>query len=297
MNYSINDLKIFSWVVSHQSLSAAARQAQVTPAAVSAIVKRLETDVGVRLLERNSRACRLTAAGEQFHAAAESALTSLRECESAVRHAGREPHGSVRIAAPADLSRTALTHCLDEFQRRYPNVEVVVSLSDSVQDLMRNAIDLALRYGDLPDSSLVARKLCSTRRVTVAAPAYWDRRGRPAAPEDLQSHDCLCFNVGGKLDAVWRYNGKQGRVQRILVHGRRHSNDSSLVRQWAIEGLGVINKSDLDVREDIAAGRLEQVLTEWEGPQIPLSLVYAGSSRRPAAVLALANFLQHHLID
>lgn len=295
MNYSLNDLKIFSLVVSHESLSAAARQARVTPAAVSAIMKRLEADVGARLLERSSRACRLTAAGEQFRVATELALSTLQDCERSVRDAGQEPYGVVHIAAPTDLSRTMLTKCLDEFQKWHPKVEVVVSLSDAVQDLLRNTIDLALRYGNLPDSSLVARKLCNTRRVTVAAPEYWDRRGRPATPEDLQSHDCLCFNVGGKLDSVWQYTGSRGRLKRILVQGRRHSDDSSLVRHWALQGFGVINKSDLDVQDDIAAGRLEQVLTDWTGPQIPLNLVYAGTSKRPAAVRALADFIQKHL--
>lgn len=290
MAYSINDLRVFALVAASENLSAAARRAQLTPAAVSAVLKRLEDALGARLLERSSRACRMTPAGEAFHAAALRALDALAEGESAMKQSNRTLRGQVRLAAPTDLARSLLCRWLDEFQALYPGIEVAVHLSDTVQDLLRDSLDLALRYGELPDSSLVARKLCDTYRVTCAAPAYLAQRGAPETPAQLADHNCLCFRVKGRTDAVWQYQSDDG-VQRVRVRGDRRSDDSALVKLWAIQGRGVINKSDLDVQDELADGRLVRLLAGYRGPAIPLSLVYAGSRHLAAPVRALADHI------
>ena len=291
MTYSLTDLRVFAMVADGGNFSDAARRAHLTPAAVSAIVKRLEAALGARLLERSSRACRLTSAGEAFHQAAARALEALADGEAAVRRGTRELEGLVRLAAPTDLARSLLGPWLDEFQATHPGIELAVHLSDTVQDLVSDAIDLALRYGQLPDSGLVARKLCDTRRVTCAAPAYLARRGTPRTPQDLAGHNCLTFRVGGRNDSTWHFEAPGGQATKVRVSGDRRSDDSALVKLWAVQGRGIVNKSDIDLAEELADGRLVRVLADHAGPVVPLSLVFAGTRQLPAPVRALADFL------
>lgn len=291
MTYSLTDLRVFAIVAEGGNLSDAARRAHLTPAAVSAIVKRLEAALGARLLQRSSRACRLTTAGEAFHQAAVRALDALAEGEAAVRRGTRELEGLVRLAAPTDLARSMLGPWLDEFQARHPGIELAVHLSDTVHDLVSDAIDLALRYGHLPDSGLVARRLCDTRRVTCAAPSYLAAHGTPATPQALADHNCLTFRVGGRNDGIWHYEATDGSAIKVRVRGDRRSDDSALVKLWAVQGRGLINKSDIDLEDELASGRLVPVLTDHPGPLVPLSLVFASARQLPAPVRALADYL------
>jgi DNA-binding transcriptional LysR family regulator len=208
-----------------------------------------------------------------------------------VRLGTRELKGLVRLAAPTDLARSVLGPWLDEFQALHPDIELALHLSDGVQDLVGDALDLALRYGHLPDSGLVARKLCETRRITCAAPAYLARRGTPRTPEDLAGHNCLTFRVGGRNDATWHFVAPDGRACKVRVRGDRRSDDSALVKLWAVEGRGIVNKSDIDLEDELAGGRLVRVLADHAGPVVPLSLVFANARQLPAPVRALADFL------
>jgi DNA-binding transcriptional LysR family regulator len=176
----------------------------------------------------------------------------------------------VRLAAPTDLARSVLGPWLDEFQALHPDIELALHLSDGVQDLVGDALDLALRYGHLPDSGLVARKLCETRRITCAAPAYLARRGTPRTPEDLAGHNCLTFRVGGRNDATWHFVAPDGRACKVRVRGDRRSDDSALVKLWAVEGRGIVNKSDIDLEDELAGGRLVRLLADHAGPRRPL---------------------------
>ncbi|WP_341677771.1 LysR substrate-binding domain-containing protein [Niveibacterium sp. SC-1] len=293
MSYGINDLKVFVAVAEGGNLSAAARRMKLTPAAVSAVLKRLEAAVGARLLERSSRACRLTDAGGVFLDAARHSLETLRGAEAAVQARVREPSGLVRISAPTDLARSLLGEWLDEFQQRHPKVALSLTVSDSVQDLLSDSLDVAVRYGRLPDSALVAKPLRMTRRLTCASPDYLARHGTPRVPADLAQHNCLRFSVGGRLDSVWQYSdgGEGETLVRQRVSGDRASDDSALVKLWALQGRGLINKSDLDLVREIETGWLVPVLQDFPGPKIPLSLVFASTRQMPAAVRVLADFL------
>jgi len=197
-----------------------------------------------------------------------------------VRLGTRELKGLVRLAAPTDLARSVLGPWLDEFQALHPDIELALHLSDGVQDLVGDALDLALRYGHLPDSGLVARKLCDTRRITCAAPAYLARRGTPRTPEDLAGHNCLTFRVGGRNDATWHFVAPDGRACKVRVRGDRRSDDSALVKL-----------TDIDLEDELAGGRLVRLLADHAGPVVPLSLVFANARQLPAPVRALADFL------
>ncbi len=290
MTYSLQDLRVLVTVARSPNFTEAARQCRVTPAAVSAVVKRLEAALDARLLERNSRGARLTQAGAAFVESANRVLLLLDESEAQLRATQKSVSGTVHVAAPTDLAHAVLGPWFDEFQAGNPRVTLALHVSDSVIDLAREGIDLALRYGQLQDSQMVARRLCVTARVTCAAPSYLARHGTPRTPDDLRRHQCLVFEVGGRPDDRWRFT--QGTtVHEVAVSGPRRSNDSALMRRWAIDGLGIVQKSDIDVEHDIAQNRLQPLLTEFQGPRIPLSLVRPSARKPPTRARALAQFL------
>ncbi len=286
----ISDLRLFVRAAQAGSFSEAARQLHLTPGAASAVVKRLETWLGTRLFERSTRELRLTPEGEAFRASCERALAELAEGEAVVRARGGGLSGTVQLALPSDLARGLLNRWLAEFMRLHPRIHLVVRLSDGVHDLLRDAVDLALRYGSLPDSRLVARPLCETRRIVCASPDYLRRHGTPQRPQDLAAHNCLCYFVGGRLDKRWRFAGPAGPVE-LCVQGDRSSDDSALAKQWAIEGAGLICKSDLDLADELAGGRLVRVLADWPGERVPLHALRCGPAPAPQRVRVLLDFL------
>lgn len=296
MNLSLADLRLFVLLAHASSLSDAARRAQLTPAAVSAALQRLEREADARLLERSTRACRLTDAGRVFLGAVQQALDGLQQAQAelggAAAQRGRELRGTVRLAAPTDLMRERVSPLLDSFQRAHPAVQVQVRLADAVHDLLRDELDLALRYGELPDSSLVARPVAVTRRVTCASPGYWRQHGQPRVPAELVRHNCLLYAVGGRLDDAWRFGQPAGQPGEtvVRVRGDRVADDSALVKLWALQGRGVIQKSDLDLLDELASGRLVAALADHPGTAVPLSLV-SRHRRLPAACRALADHL------
>jgi DNA-binding transcriptional LysR family regulator len=290
MHYKLSDLQVFARAARAASLSAAARQLQLTPAAVSAVVKRLEQALGAKLFERSARVLRLTPAGEAFLPACDTALEALADGEASVRQGQREVGGVVHLAAPSDLARTVLNELLPRFLARHPQLRIVLHASDALHDLPRDAVDLALRYGTLKDSGLVARLLADTQRLACASPDYLRRRGVPQHPTELAQHDCLLFQVGGRLDATWRFE-RDGETVEVDVGGPLAADDSALARQWAVEGRGIVCKSDIDLAADIRQGRLVPLLPEWRSARVPLQAVHAGGRRLPQRVRALLDFL------
>lgn len=287
--YTLADLQLFLCAAETLNLSAAARQLQLTPAAASAALKRLEQDLDVRLFERSTRALRLTAEGEIFRERSQQALGLLAEARAQVRGGRRALDGTVHLAAPTDLMRSVLMPWLDEFQALYPQVELVVHASDSVQDLLRDTLHLALRYGHLPDSRLHARLLHSGRRVLAAAPEYLQRRGWPHSPEHLREHECLTFYTRGQINRHWTFY-RDGQEHNVSVGGRRSCDDSSLAHTWALQGKGLIYKSVLELGDDLQAGRLQALLPDYTTEAAPLHAVYIAGRYMPERVRALLDF-------
>lgn len=287
--YALSDLQLFLRTAETNNLSAAARQLHVTPAAASAALKRLEQSLEVRLFERSTRALRLTPEGEVFRDYCARALGVLADGEAQVKQGRRALAGVVHLAAPTDLTRTVLLPWLDEFQTEYPEVELVIHVSDAVQDLLRDTIQLALRYGNLPDSRLQARQLHPGQRVLAAAPAYLEQHGCPQQPQQLTEHSCLTFYTQGQVNKRWTfYQGTKPIV--VNVHGQRSCDDSSLARLWAVEGRGLIYKSGLELGADLQAGRLQPLLPDYGTEAAPLSAVYAGTQYLPLRVRVLLDF-------
>ncbi|KQP21712.1 LysR family transcriptional regulator [Pseudorhodoferax sp. Leaf267] len=287
---NIADLRVLVETARGGTLTAAGHALGLTPAAASAMLKRLETQMGARLFERSTRAMRLTAQGQTLLDYVLRALELLEEGEAQLASDGGALRGTVRLAAPSDLARSVLLPWLDAFQHAHPGVQLALSVSDRVQDVVRDAVDVALRYGALGDSGLVARVLFVSQPVLCASPAYLARHGAPATPQDLLQHNCLSFQIRGRRHLRWRFV-RDGVWTEVQVTGDRSADDAAIVHQWALAGHGLCFKSRLDLVHDLASGALVRVLPQWQGDDYPLSAVLPSGRFVPARVRALVDHL------
>jgi DNA-binding transcriptional LysR family regulator len=291
----LEDLVIFISAADNGSLSAAARQLDLTPAVASVGLKRLETELGTRLLARSTRSLRLTPDGERYLEYARNVIEQVEAGHNAVAHGRKMIGGLVSLSMPSDLGRNVLAVWLDEFQAKHPAVSLQVRIGDHVTDMFRAPIAVAIRYGVPEDSSLVALPLApENRRVLCAAPAYFARHGRPEAPADLSRHNCLRFALSDMLHDRWTFY-RDDNATVVNVHGDRSSDDGELVRRWAVAGHGMAYKSRLDVLADIKAGRLETALDAFQGEGAPLHLVCAHRTMLSPTVNALRDALRERI--
>lgn len=272
------------------TLSAAARALGITPAAASATLKRLEAQLGTRLFERSTRAMRLTPQGQILLDYATRAFELLDEGESQVAADRGTLVGAVRVAAPSDLTRTVLLPLFDEFMAAHPGLHLQLSVADRVLDVTRDEVDVAIRYGALADSRLVARQLAVAHPVCSASPDYLRRHPAPRTPQDLAQHNCILFDRGGRRHRTWRFC-RDGQWTEVRVDGDRQVDDASLAREWALAGRGVIFKSGIDLRHDLARGALVPLLAEWQTEPYPLHALLPSGRFVPARVRALVEFL------
>ncbi|MBA5690037.1 LysR family transcriptional regulator [Duganella sp. LX47W] len=277
------------------SFSAAGRCQGLSPAAASAAMQRLEASLQTKLFERTTRRLRLTEEGQMYRHFSEQALALMTEAEAGLRAGGDAVRGTVRISAPSDLGRNLLLPMLEQFRTRHPALLYALTLSDTPADLVRDDIDLAIRYGQLPDSDMVARPLAASRRVVCAAPALLDRCGVPATPAQLADLPAIVLATAHGPMHDWRYTDTVGGKRRAAcVRVRRYlqSNDGEVVRKWAVSGQGFAWKSLLDIGDDLRAGRLRTVLDEYFTDGAPLNLLYHRHRFQPPRVALLADFLQ-----
>jgi DNA-binding transcriptional LysR family regulator len=273
------------------SLSAAARAMDLSAAVASAALKRIEQQLGARLLARSTRSLRLTAEGEGFLAYARSALSSLDEGRRLLASSQDQCNGVLQLSAPSDFGRNVLLPWLDEFQREYPLLTVRLLLGDRIADLFRQPVDIALRYGEPEDSSLVALPIAPlNRRVLCASPDYLARCGEPQHVEQLAQHNCLLFMLGNRVHDHWTFHDGK-REMSLTVRGDRFSDDADVVRLWALAGAGVAYKSWLDVAADVRAGRLKVLMPQLQGEATPLNLLCAHRAQLSKPVNLLREML------
>ena len=289
----LDDLTIFVRTADRGSLSAAARELEISPALASAAVKRLEGVLGLRLFARTTRSLRLTEEGEHYLRNAREALRLLKEGHDALRKDQETFSGTLKISMPSDLGRNQLVGWLDQFQAQYPKIHYQLSVADRLSDLYRQPVDIAIRYGRQEDSSLIALPLApDNRRVLVAAPDYIKKHGKPVALDDLRSHNCLRFALDDVTHDRWSFYPPHGEPVTLAVGGNRCADDADVVRRWAVAGLGIAYKSRLDVTDDIRAGRLQVLLPDWTGEPAPLHMLCLHRSQVTPAVLQLRDFLR-----
>lgn len=292
---NLNDLRVFILTVDTGSLSAAARQLDLSPAVASASIKRLEDDLGTVLLFRTTRRLRLSPEGERFLPAARLALAGLLDAAEEIANGRNAVRDTLQITMPSDLGRNRLLPWIDEFQQQYPEVSLRIELTDRPVNLYQHAFDLAIRYGALTDSGLIAIPLAlDNRRVLCAAPAYLARHGTPKSPADLAGHNCLRYRLSDDVYGHWRFE-KDGKSIGVAVKGNRVSDDGEVVHRWALAGYGIAYKSFLDVEPSLAAGRLVRLCPDWETEQVPLFMVCVDRRQMTTTVALLRDHLRQRL--
>lgn len=286
----MNDLRVVVHTARTGSLTGAAQALGMTPAGASAALKRVETQLGTRLFERSTRVLRLTDPGRMLLDYAGRAFDLLEEAEAQVSAGQAALVGTIRLAAPSDLARNVLLPWLDDFLDLHPGVQLQLHVGDRALDVVRDEVDLALRYGALQDSGLVARRLAAPRAVLCAAPRYLERHGTPLHPRDLERHNCLTFMRGGQRHTLWQFQ-KDGLKAAVRVGGDRSADDASLARDWARAGRGILLKTRLELEPDLAAGALVPLLADWETETYPLHALLPSARFVPQRVRALMAFL------
>jgi DNA-binding transcriptional LysR family regulator len=283
-------LAIFAKVVEMRSFAGAARELAVSKATVSKAVTRLEERLGTRLFNRTSRQLALTDAGRKLAGRAAQILMDGEAAESETLAQSTAPRGLVRLAVPMTFGVKVIAPLLPEFLAAYPEVSIDLHLSDATVDLIGDGFDAGVRIARLPDSSLVARRLCDVRRYTVAAPSYLKAHGRPTHPMHLAQHRCFGYAYLS-TPGVWHYANAAGEQATVRPSGQLRVNNGEAVLPALLAGLGIADLPDFIIRDAIDDGRVEAILKDWKQPEGAVHLVMPPGGPRPARVAVLADYL------
>jgi len=290
----LEGLAVFAKVVEMRSFSRAAAELKLSKATVSKAVGRLEKRLGTRLFNRTSRRLALTDAGRHLTERAARILSDGEAAESEALSQSVSPRGLVRLAAPMSFGVLHVAPLMPEFLKAYPDVTVDLHLSDAMIDVVGEGFDAALRIAALPDSSLIARRLCAVEPVLLAAPDYLERRGRPRHPLHLAQHACLSYAYSLTPD-TWRFTNKNGEAATVRPAGPLRVNNGDAMLPALIAGLGIGVLPDFIARQALTEGKLEPVLAGWSLPSAALHWVTPPGGPRPARVEALGEFLANRL--
>ncbi|TCS37518.1 DNA-binding transcriptional LysR family regulator [Paucimonas lemoignei] len=282
-------METFVRVVETGNFSAVAREAFTTQSAISKQVQALEAQIGARLLVRSTRSHSLTEAGQLYYERCRQVLDTLEEARIEVHRAEHEISGVLRVAAPVTFGRLHIVPRLPEFYAKYPNMRIDLQLDDNFVDLVAAGIDIAFRVGELKDSRLVARRIGTAYRATLASPAYLARHGEPTHPDELLRHNCLVYTGLATINE-WGYLDEDERLLTVRVSGNFQSNSSEAIRQAACEGLGISYSPLWTYGEDIRAGRIKPILTRFLLPPLPLNVVFQPARRPSLKINSFANF-------
>ena len=287
----VGDLALFLRVLDLGSITAAAHSLDLSVAVASQRLKRLEKELGVRLLHRTTRRLHPTPEGAALAEQGRVLVEELETLGAGLREAAQEIAGTLRMTMSASFGRQYVSPRLPAFLARHPKLRLSIHLSDNVVDLVSEGFDLAIRIGALDDSRLVARRIAPNRRVLCASPDYLRRRGRPRQPEDLAHHDCLLlFGSGGRQD-VWRLGTPTGGEVAVRVQGRLESNFGEVLRDASLAGEGIVIHSLWHIADDLRAGRLEVLLPDYPLATTAISAVMPQRRLVPPRVRAFTEFL------
>ncbi|MDM0073526.1 LysR family transcriptional regulator [Variovorax sp. J2P1-59] len=290
------EMEAFVQVVDRGSFSAGARVLGMTPSAISKLIGRLETRLATQLVHRSTRKLQLTPEGGQFYERSVRVLADMDEAERCAA-AGAMPRGRVSINASVPFGQHVLIPLVPRFLELHPQVTLDIVLTDRVVDLMEERTDVAIRWGELPPSDLVARRLGATGQAIVGSPDYLKRHGTPRTPQELEAHNRLGFNYRRSVpDWPLRVDG---RVIDMPIAGNVRCGDGETLRALITSGIGLARMSLYHIQSDIDAGRLVRVMEEFNpGDEAPIHAVYLGKAGRlPARVRALLDFLVAHVAD
>ncbi len=285
-----SDLRVFVRVMDRGNFSQAAKDLGLTPSAVSKLVSRLEDRLGVRLLERSTRRLALTPEGETFLERARRIVADIEEAEAEVARVRGAPRGKLRINSGTAFGLHQLTLALPDFLARYPEIDIELSITDRLVDLIEEQTDIAVRSGHIPEGPFVQRKLADLQRVICAAPSYLKRRGTPQSADDLKAHDCIV--VAGPGLSRWPFKTRAG-IDVVAVRPRVITDNAEAALRMAIEGGGIIRLSDVIVGDPLQTGKLVPLLTATHHVEpFPLAAIYPTGRNRLPRVAVFIEFLR-----
>ena len=286
-------MQFFVLIARHGSLAAAARAIDLTPPAATKRLAALEARLGARLLNRTTRSISLTSEGETYLRHATRILAEVEEMEDLVSQGRATPRGLLRVNATLGFGRTTIAPLVSAFAVRYPEVEVQMEVTDRPVDLVDSGFDLAIRFGALPDQRLNARRIMSNRRFLCASPAYLKRHGTPASLADLARHRCIIHRQNDDAYGIWRFL-HQDHTEVVKVQGALSSNDGDIVLGWALDGHGILIRSEWDLARYLDSGRLKIVLPEFTLPAADLFVYYPSQRNQTVRARAFIDFLAEH---
>jgi DNA-binding transcriptional LysR family regulator len=289
-----SDLNLFALVARHRNLAAAARELGVTPPAVSKRLAQLERRLGVRLMNRTTRRLSLTPEGELYLSSGSRILDELTELEQLVARSRGEPTGLLRVNASFGFGRTRIAPAVSEFVARFPAMKIQLQLTDRPMSLQEEGFDIGIRFGEVPDARINARLLLENRRIVCASPAYVARHGKPSVPHDLTRHACIVLRENDSAYGTWHFSrGK--RAETIKVDGALSSNDGSVVLQWALEGRGIVVRSQWEIQGHLERGKLVPLLEDWALPNANIHAVYLERNQLSVKLRTFVDFLSEYL--
>jgi DNA-binding transcriptional LysR family regulator len=284
----LNDIVVFTKVVETHSFTGAAEQLGIPKSTVSRKLAQLEERLGVRLVQRTTRKLALTDVGQAYYERCARIVADIAAAEQLVTDMQATPRGRLRVTAPIDLSSRHLGTIITDFLASHPDINIELDATDRIVDLIEDGLDVAIRFGPLAESTLIARRLCTVDAMLCASPAYLARRGAPATVEDLDAHDRVLFTPTPRVQSWTLENGAQtyefGRPAHFAC------NNISAVRDATVAGAGIALLTDFMVAPDIATGVLVQILPEWHNRTIDVHAVYPARQNLPPR---LALFLDH----
>jgi len=276
------EMRVFATVVDGGSFVAAADTLEMSKAAVSRHVAELESRLNVRLLHRTTRRLSLTKEGEVFFARCKDLLAGVEEAEAELREHSGQVVGVLKVTAPVSFGVLRLAPLWGGFLAAHPQLELAITLSDRLVDLVEEGLDMAVRIGRLSSSSLVSRRLASTQLVLCASPTYLKKHGKPLEPADLASHSVLAYSLLAMGD-TWQFEGPDGRVP-VKVHPRMHTNNGDTCRAAALDHQGIILQPTFLVGDDLRTGRLVEVMPEYRSVELGIYAMYASRKHVPLKV-------------
>lgn len=285
-----SDLAFFSQLIRLGSLAATAQELGVTAPAVSKRLAALERRLGVRLLQRTTRRMSLTPEGDLYLSEGARVLRDLEALEARVSSGKDSPRGLLKIGATLGFGRRYIAPALSGFSRKYPDIEVQLSLQDKPFNMTEHGLDAVVRFGDIPDSRFSARVLAHNQRILCATPRYLAAMGAPRTPTELGSHQCLFIREGDEAFGTWHLQMGERR-ETVKVRGPLSSNDGEAVLHWAMEGHGILMRSLWDVAPMLRDKRLVAVLADWSLPPADIHICFPTGSLLSAKTRALVDHL------
>lgn len=295
-----SEMKMFATIVKHNGLASAGREIGLSPAAITAKLKKLEEKLGVKLLNRSTRHIALTEAGELYYKASMNILSDIDEVENLVKSQSKDLKGSIKISAPKDVGKHYILPIINEFSCIYPEIKLYLYLNDKVTNIQESGMDIIIRYGELDDCNLISRRLAVSKRVLCVSPEYIAKNGEPLTPQELINHQCLVMiNHNHKELNTWYFQKKSAsKKESISIEPVKLSDDGEIIRLWALEGMGIALKSLIDIKQDIHRGKLTTILNNYminfnasSEDTVNLNVVYLSRKFQPKRFELFLNFL------